>query len=193
VFAAALSLALGVLSPTLPVAAVTSGAAVAVCFSPEEDCAAFAADANDRAEQQILVNAYTLTTGSGIVEALVRAKQRGVDVKLIVDRTTPCERGSGIEPLARAGIPVWIDHGVRLAHAKAMVIDRKVVLTGSMNWTASAARNAEDLNLVASEAVAASYAAHWQNRLVVSVPFSRREDWCRRPEVAGFKSESPNR
>ena len=92
-FAATLSLALGVLSPALPVAAVTSGAAVAVCFSPEEDCAALAVDAIDRAESQILANAYALTIGSGIVEALVRAKHRGVDVKLIADRTTPCERG----------------------------------------------------------------------------------------------------
>src|ERR1700746_269924 len=38
--------------------------------------------------------AYRLTTGSGIVEALVRAKERGVDVRLIADKTTPCERES---------------------------------------------------------------------------------------------------
>jgi phosphatidylserine/phosphatidylglycerophosphate/cardiolipin synthase-like enzyme len=112
------------------------------------------------------LNAYTLTTATGNVEALIRAKQYGVDVKLIADKTTPCERGSGIEPLARAGVPIWIDHRVRLAHAKAMVIDRKVVLTGSMNWTASVARNSEDLNLISSETVAAAYATHWQDRLV---------------------------
>ena len=109
---------------------------------------------------------------------------------LIADRTTPCERGSGIEPLARTGVPVWIDEGVRIAHEKAMVIDRKVVLTGSMNWTASAARNSDNLNLISSETVAAAYAAHWQHRLVASVPFSRREDWCRNPDVAGLKLES---
>jgi phosphatidylserine/phosphatidylglycerophosphate/cardiolipin synthase-like enzyme len=74
-----------------------------------------------------------------------------------------------------------------------MVIDRKVVLTGSMNWTASAARNAKDLNLISSEAVAVAYAAHWQDRLVASVPFTRREDWCRSPDVAGLKSGSPPR
>ena len=90
-------------------------------------------------------------------------------------------------------MPIWIDEGVRIAHAKAMVIDRKVVLTGSMNWTAGAARNSEDINLISSEAVAAAYTAHWQNRHAVSVPFSRREDWCRNPDVAGLKSESPLR
>jgi hypothetical protein len=43
-------------------------------LSPEEDCAAFAVRAIDNAEREILVGAYGLTTGSGIVEALVRAK-----------------------------------------------------------------------------------------------------------------------
>jgi phosphatidylserine/phosphatidylglycerophosphate/cardiolipin synthase-like enzyme len=150
-------------------------------------------DAIDRASHQILVNAYALTAGSGIVEALVRAKQRGVDVKLIADRTTPCERGRGIDPLVRAGVPIWIDRGVRLAHGKSIVIDDRVTLVGSMNWTASAARNSEDLNLIASKTVAAAYAAHWQNRQAVSVPFTRREDWCRKPEVADVKSEPPPR
>ena len=76
VFAYGLSLALASLSPALPAASVTSGAAIAVCFSPEEDCASFAVRAIDNAERQILVGAYGLTTGSGIVEALVRVKGR---------------------------------------------------------------------------------------------------------------------
>ena len=80
-----------------------------------------------------MVGAYGLTTGSGIVEALVRAKQRGVDVRLIADKTTPCARGSGIEPLAAAGVPIWIDTQARIAHAKTMVIDGAVTFTGSMN------------------------------------------------------------
>jgi hypothetical protein len=67
---------------------------------------ASAVNAIDAAERQILVSAYTLTKGSGIAEPLVRAKQRGTDVNLIADKTTPCEQASGIETLARAGVPV---------------------------------------------------------------------------------------
>ena len=66
----------------MPAASVASNAAIAVCFSPEEDCAAFAVRAIDNTEREILVGAYGLTTGSGIVEALVRVKQRGGDVRL---------------------------------------------------------------------------------------------------------------
>jgi hypothetical protein len=48
----------------------------------------------------------------------------------------------------------------------------------------------DDINVISSEALAAAYAAHWQDRLVVSVRFTRREDWCRSSEVAAFKSET---
>jgi phosphatidylserine/phosphatidylglycerophosphate/cardiolipin synthase-like enzyme len=185
VFSVALSLALAA-AATLPVSTVASGAAIAVCFAPEEDCAAFAARAIDNAEREILVGAYGLTTGSGIVEALVRAKDRGVDVRLIADKTTPCERGSGIEPLAVVGVEIWIDDQARIAHAKTMVIDGAVTLMGSMNWTRGSAANSEDLNLVSSSEVAMAYATHWRERLAVSVRFNRREDWCRGSSAAVY-------
>ena len=189
-FIPALSLALGALSFAVPVSSLGTGVAVAVCFSPEEDCTALAVDAVDRAEKEILVSAYGLTTSSKIVEALIHARRRGVDVRVIADRTTPCEQKSGLGPLAEAGVPIWIDHSVRIAHAKSMVIDSQVTLTGSMNWTGGAEQNSENLNLVASKIIAAAYAGHWNQRLALSSPYTQREDWCRRPEVADFNAES---
>jgi hypothetical protein len=53
VFVVALSLALA----ALPAASIASNAAIAVCFSPEEDCAAFAVRAINNAEREILVGA----------------------------------------------------------------------------------------------------------------------------------------
>lgn len=179
VILAALLLALGTVSAVAPAAATVPGATVAVCFAPEENCAAVAVRAIDRARRQILVSAYNLTTGSGIVEALVRARGRGVDVRLIADKRTPCERNDGIDLLAQAGAPIWIDYEVPIAHAKTMVIDGALTLMGSYNWTRNAARNSEDLNLVSSHALAAAYAAQWRSRLAASVPFTGREDWCR--------------
>jgi phosphatidylserine/phosphatidylglycerophosphate/cardiolipin synthase-like enzyme len=190
VFFTALAIALGGLSSTLPVTSLATTTAVAVCFSPEEDCTALAVDAIDRAEIQILVSAYGLTTSSKAVEALMQAKRRGVDVRVIADRTTPCERKSGLGPLAEAGVPIWIDDTVRIAHSKSMVIDNQVTLTGSMNWTGGVAQNSENLNLVASKIIAAAYAGHWNQRLALSSPYAQREDWCRRPEVADFNAES---
>ena len=99
-------------------ASVSVNAAIAVCFAPEEDCAAFAVRAIDNAEREILVAAYRLTVGSGIVGALIRAKERGVDVRVIADKAAARGRASGIEPLAAAGVPIWIDDRARLAHAR---------------------------------------------------------------------------
>ncbi|MGH7114180.1 MAG: phospholipase D-like domain-containing protein [Stellaceae bacterium] len=191
---AAFLLAFRAISAALPPTATVPSAAIAVCFAPEQDCAAFAVGAIDRARRQILVSAYNLTTGSGIVEALVRARARGVDVRLIADKRTPCERNAGIGPLAEAGTPIWIDHTVPIAHAKVMVIDGALTLMGSYNWTRNAARNSEDLNLVASPALAAAYAAQWRARLAVSAPFAGRQDWCRprrRRKFAGRKRTTP--
>jgi phosphatidylserine/phosphatidylglycerophosphate/cardiolipin synthase-like enzyme len=179
VFSVALSLVLGASAPTLPVSTVVSGAAIAVCFAAEEDCAAFAIRAIDNAEREIPVGAYSLTTGSGIVEALVRAEERGVDVRLIADKTTPCEHASGIEPLAAAGVPIRIDDQARISHAKTMVIDGAVALVGSMNWMRDAAESSENLNLVSSPAVAAAYTTDCRECLAVSSLFNRGEDWCR--------------
>ena len=91
--------------------------------------------------------AYSLTTGCGVLEALVRAAQRGVDVRLIADRTTPRERAGGVDALVRPGASVLIDRG---RPSRTMVIDGRVTLFSSMNWSGDAARNSENLNLVAS-------------------------------------------
>ena len=112
--------------------------------APEENCAGFAARAIEGAECEILVSAYRLTVGSGVVGALIRAKERGVDVQVIADRGAPRGRAGGIDPLAAAGVPIWIDDRARLAHAKTIVIDGVVTLQGSYNWTRAAALNSED-------------------------------------------------
>ena len=169
----------------VPASSITTGAAIATCFAPEENCNAFAVDAVNGAEREILVSAYSLTMGSGIPEALARAAERGVNVRLIADRTTPSGRNAGVDVIVRAGASVWIDGGVRIAHAKAMVIDGKVTLVGSMNWSKGAALNSEDLNLVVSPEVAETYAAHWRQRLGSSVPFTGRDTWCQQRAPRG--------
>jgi hypothetical protein len=76
VFRIALTLAIGALSLDQPAASIATGAAMTVWFAPEEDCAAFVVRAIDNAERQILVSAYGLTVGSGIVGSLIRARER---------------------------------------------------------------------------------------------------------------------
>ena len=169
--------ALGVL--TTPLISAAFAASIVTCFAPEQDCAALAIGAIDAARQEILVSAYALTNGSGFPAALARAHGRGVDVRLIADRRTPCTRQEGVSALAAGGIPVWIDDRARVAHEKALIIDRRVTIMGSYNFSAGAVRHSEDLNVVTSEEVAEAYATHWQARQAISVRFGDRAEWCR--------------
>ena len=82
--------------------------------------------------------------------------------------------------VVRAGIPVWIDARARIAHEKALIIDRRVTIMGSYNFSAGAAWNSEDMNIVTSPAVAEAYAAHWQSRLARAVHFAGAAEWCGR-------------
>jgi phosphatidylserine/phosphatidylglycerophosphate/cardiolipin synthase-like enzyme len=81
-------------------------ASIVTCFAPGQDCAALAIGAIDAAEHEVLVHAYVFTTGSGIPAALIRAHDRGVDVRLVADRWTPCTQQEGVTALARAGVPI---------------------------------------------------------------------------------------
>jgi phosphatidylserine/phosphatidylglycerophosphate/cardiolipin synthase-like enzyme len=153
---------------------------IVTCFAPEQNCTALALNAIETARREILVSAYALTTGSGIPGALIDAHDRGVAVSVVADRRTACERREGLTPLALAGIPVWIDARARIAHEKALIIDRRVTIMGSYNFSAGAAWNSEDMNIVTSAAVAEAYAAHWQSRLAGAVRFAGAAEWCRR-------------
>jgi hypothetical protein len=50
---------------TAPLVAAAA-ATIVTCFAPEQNCALLAIGAIDAAQHEILVNAYAVTTGSGI-------------------------------------------------------------------------------------------------------------------------------
>jgi hypothetical protein len=57
VFSALLLAAVSVATPATPAASITTGAVIATCFAPEENCNAFAVDAVNGAKCEILVSA----------------------------------------------------------------------------------------------------------------------------------------
>lgn len=164
-------------APLIPIALAAS---IVTCFAPEQNCSVLAIGAIDAAQREILVSAYVLTNGSGIPAALIRAHARGVDVEVVADRRAPCDMQEGVDAIAAAGIPMWIDARVRIAHEKALIIDRRITIEGSYNFSAGAARNSEDLKVVTSPEVAAAYAAYWLVRQAVSVRFADASEWCQR-------------
>lgn len=120
-----------------------------VYFSPGDEC------------MQAIVNRIKLATGNiyacvftisddRISEALIQAHHFGVSVKIITDNDKLHDEGSDIKRMAGEGIPIKIDNTESLMHHKFAVIDHKIALTGSYNWTRSAA-NANQENLLITD------------------------------------------
>jgi phosphatidylserine/phosphatidylglycerophosphate/cardiolipin synthase-like enzyme len=134
---------------------VAAGMIVQACFSPGGECSKHIIRELDRAEGEILVALYAFTSNK-LAWALVNAKKRGISVRVILDREfdkdNKFSKGSF---LGKRGLPVRRASGLSkgtkgtgLMHQKFAIIDARVVLTGSYNWTASAEKfNDENLLL----------------------------------------------
>ena len=107
------------------------------CFTPQNNCKAFVIRTIDSAQDSILVQSYSFTSPE-IAHALILAKKRGVDVRLIIDRSQVKAKYSQLKNIKEGGIPFVIDTVSGISHNKIMICDGKKVLTGSFNWTEGA-------------------------------------------------------
>lgn len=115
--------------------------AVHVHFSPKGGCGQAIVDAINASTKQILVMAYSFTYDP-IVKALMDAHDRGVEVEILFDRSNEAELRSDMPRCMEKGLKVLVDGEHAIAHNKLMIIDQKVIITGSFNFT----RQAEDAN-----------------------------------------------
>jgi phosphatidylserine/phosphatidylglycerophosphate/cardiolipin synthase-like enzyme len=137
------------------------------CFTPAQQCAPVVIDAISHAQRSILVQAYSFTSAS-IMKALKEAHERGVDVRVILDKGQVSKNGkyTSATYLLNAHIPTWVDYKPAIAHNKIMIFDGKSVLTGSFNFTKSAEeRNAENFIIISDAQLAKAYTDNWQSRL----------------------------
>lgn len=144
-----------------------------VCFTPGYDCTQKIVDVIDQAKTSILVQAYSFTSRP-IGRALLEAKDRGVEIKVILDKSQYVPNGySSAQFFANKDIPVRIDNEVAIAHNKVMVIDDNIIITGSFNFTRAAQeQNAENVLIIESPKLAKQYSENWYRRQRVSKPLS---------------------
>ena len=121
---------------------------LAVHFSPKGGCLDAVVRELQHARREVLVQAYSFTA-EPIALALVEAKKRGVEVCILLDRSNEQESYSDLRILLDHGLAPLIDAHHPIAHNKVMVIDKRVVITGSFNFTNQAeAENAENLLVI---------------------------------------------
>jgi phosphatidylserine/phosphatidylglycerophosphate/cardiolipin synthase-like enzyme len=122
------------------------------------------------------VQAYQLTSVD-IAKALVDAKRRGVNVKVILDKSQyNTKRYSSALFFDHMGIPVWIDNKPAIAHNKIIILNDGEIITGSYNFSKAAQnRNAENLLIIKSKVLAKTYTINFQQRLSASLSLSSYE------------------
>lgn len=126
----------------------------------------------DVTERTLLLALYDLRL-SEVADAILRAKARGVDVRLVYDEshTKPAAPGAGAGPSAEyqalldAGVPVKVLDGAGsfgIMHHKYAVFDGELLMTGSFNWTRSADdKNFENAVFKTDKALIDGFTRNW--------------------------------
>lgn len=116
-----------------------------VLFSPDDKPAEKLIKLIDEAKVRVHVAVFWITSKK-IVDALIRAKKRNVDVQIITDQSGVNNEYSRIQQLFENKIPIFVFKTNKTAkrtfaepkmHNKFAIIDDKI-WTGSFNWTHSA-------------------------------------------------------
>lgn len=142
---------------------------IKVCFTPSENCTAQIVAEIDQAKESLYVQAYSFTS-EPIAKALVNAKNRGVDVKVLLDKSQVKAKYTAAHYLDEQSVWAKIDYKPAIAHNKIMVIDDKTVITGSFNFTKAAQdKNAENVLIIQDAGLAKEYLQNWTKRADVSV------------------------
>jgi phosphatidylserine/phosphatidylglycerophosphate/cardiolipin synthase-like enzyme len=156
---------------------------IGVHFSPKGGCMEALLEELKKARREVLVQAYSFTADP-LTLALVDAKQRGADVQVILDKSNEVERYSDLHLFLEKGLAPLIDGEHAIAHNKIMIIDQKVLATGSFNFTNQAQEhNAENLLIIKGQPqLVAEYRQNFMNHKAHSKPAVMRTSEAKAPE-----------
>lgn len=128
-----------------------------VYFSPKGGCQEAVTQEISKAQKTIDIAMYYLT-GREIAQELVKAKERGVAIRVFLDQSQEASKYSKSRYLAKRGIEIRFYVGSGLMHNKFAIIDNKVLITGSFNWTATAEKeNQENLLIIRDKSLIKDY------------------------------------
>jgi mitochondrial cardiolipin hydrolase len=126
-------------------------------FSPGETCRNAIIQQLNEAKKQLKICVFTISDDA-ITESILKAHRRGVSVMVLTDNDKSFDLGSDIQQISRAGIEVKMDRTTDHMHHKFMIIDGSALLTGSYNWTRSAARvNHENIIVTREDGMVKSF------------------------------------
>ncbi len=135
---------------------------VEYCFSPGGNCVSLVVKWIDHANSSVHVLIYSFTLDA-IRDSLIAAKNRGVDVKVVIERSNANEKGAEYQNLKNVGVDIRLSTNSGLMHDKVAIIDGHIILTGSYNWSAAAnTSNNENLVVIDSANWASAFEMQFQ-------------------------------
>ena len=145
-------------APSVRLANVT----VANYFSPREPVQARVVDWVQRARSSVEVLAFSFTADE-LGDALIARHAAGVPVRVVFEARNATGVGSEFGRLQQQGVTVLKDGNCYTMHHKVIIIDRRVVITGSYNFTARAEGvNDENTLVIENPALAQAYLAEFE-------------------------------
>jgi cardiolipin hydrolase len=142
-----------------------------VHFSPGDACLNAIISQIAAAKKALDVCVFTISDDR-ITDALVERHKSRVKVRILTDNEKLMDIGSDIERLVKAGIPVKVDRTEHHMHHKYAVVDGVSVVTGSYNWTRSAAQfNQENIMITTEQAVVQSYLREFEKMWAKMDPY----------------------
>jgi phosphatidylserine/phosphatidylglycerophosphate/cardiolipin synthase-like enzyme len=140
-------------------------------FSPGDDCENAIISCIRNARHSVKICVFTISENV-ITREIISAKKRGVSVTIITDNDKLNDKGSDIRWLADEGVKIRIDESSSHMHHKFCVVDKEILLTGSYNWTKSAAdRNQENLLVTEDPKMVKAYLNEFEKLWNVFVDF----------------------
>lgn len=132
-------------------------------FSPGSACLRKIIDLCHQARRSIDICVFTISDDR-LSDAILKAHKRGVKVRIVTDNDKANDRGSDVDHLNSAGVPLRMDTSEYHMHHKFALFDQRILLNGSFNWTRSATdHNEENILVTDDESLLKAYSAQFES------------------------------
>ena len=120
-----------------------------------------------------------------LLRDLIKAKKRGVKIRIIIDATAANNKYSIHQKLRDNKIAVKVENFGGKMHVKSAIVDNKIIIAGSMNFTAAGEdKNDENTLIIHSEKLAIQYTDYF-NKLWRKIP---KKYLYKNPNAESFES-----
>ena len=133
-----------------------------VYFSPKGGCENIIIKELAKAQNTIEIAMYSFTSRP-IAQELDKLRAKNVKIRIVLDKDQETQKYSKSRYFIQRGYEVKYDSGSGLMHNKFAIIDHKLLITGSFNWTAGAEhKNEENLLILDDPALIQKYSDRFE-------------------------------